>query len=196
MTNVTTGYCATGGSVPVWRQWVTSNTSTARTTGTTWTAWCDTTTATTDTVTWAWTVWQAPVEEKKQNRAQRRLAQRQEAERQAEQRRLAQEAAAKAKAAQEKAEATLLAHLSPEQEQAWKENRAIFVTGKSGKRYKLDANGRAYEVDAQGKHLTSYCIHPDGEWRLPRADVILAKKLALEWHEAYFLRTANATRVC
>jgi hypothetical protein len=176
-------------SSTAWSSWTTT---TAMTTGDTsaWVVWCDDSTATTaGAATWMWAEWQAPVAQKKQNRAQRRLAQRQEAERQAEAARRAKEAEAKRLAAQAKAEATLLAHLSPEQEKAWRENRHIFVTGKSGKRYLVTEHG-AQEWDVAGNRmLRTFCNHVIGA--VPGPDAVLTRKLALEYNEPYFHRCAN-----
>jgi hypothetical protein len=99
---------------------------------------------------------------------------------------------AKRQAAKAKAEQLLVEHLTEEQEQAWKENRAIFVTAKSGRRFKI-REGRAgtiEEINAEGKAIRSFCVHVEPH-NVPDADNVLAQKLALEHNEEALLRMAN-----
>lgn len=97
----------------------------------------------------------------------------------------------KQNAAKVKAEALLLAHLTEEQERAWREERAIFVTGQSGKRYKIK-EGRThnlFEVDEAGQAIVKFCVHVEAQ--CPDADNVLAQKLALQYNEVALMQRAN-----
>jgi len=100
---------------------------------------------------------------------------------------------AKQKAVKEKAERLLCEHLTEEQEQAWKENRAIFVTAKSGRRFKIKEGraGNIEEINTEGKAIRSFCVHVEPH-NVPDADNVLAQKLALEHNEEALLRVANS----
>jgi hypothetical protein len=94
-------------------------------------------------------------------------------------------------AANGRAETLLLEHLTEDQERPWREERAIFVTGQSGKRYKIK-EGRfhnLYELDGDGKPITELCVHVEAN--CPDADNVLAQKFALECNEAVLLQRAN-----
>lgn len=97
----------------------------------------------------------------------------------------------RAEAAQQKAEQLLREHLTPEQERAWQENRAIFVTGQSGKRYQIKEGHthNVFEVDEAGRPVREFCVHVG--FHVPKADNVLAQKLALQFNEAELLRRAN-----
>jgi len=100
---------------------------------------------------------------------------------------------AKQKHAKAKAEQLLVEHLTEEQEKAWKENRAIFVTAKSGRRFKIREGraGNIEEINAEGKAIRSFCVHVE-PYNVPDADNVLAQKLALEHNEEALLRVANS----
>jgi hypothetical protein len=100
---------------------------------------------------------------------------------------------AKQKRAKAKAEQLLVEHLTEEQEKAWKENRAIFVTAKSGRRFKIKEGraGNIEEINAEGKSIRSFCVHVE-PYNVPDADNVLAQKLALEHNEEALLRVANS----
>ena len=100
---------------------------------------------------------------------------------------------AKQKHAKAKAEQLLVEHLTEEQEKAWKENRAIFVTAKSGRRFKIREGraGNIEEINADGKAIRSFCVHVE-PYNVPDADNVLAQKLALEHNEEALLRVANS----
>lgn len=97
--------------------------------------------------------------------------------------------------AEEKAEALLVSHLTPEQERAWKENKAFFVTSKSGKRFQIAKGhgGNLHEVDANGKKLARLCVHVD--YQIPAQDNCLAQVLALRFNEDALLKVANRSPV-
>lgn len=181
-----------------WRYWVDTGTST--TTGT-WAIW---TNASTDVTTASitapsyWVGWNEEVESKRLTKTERKAARKRQAEQEAAQRQRQQEwhrqqaaAEAKRKAAAERAEQLLLSHLSEEQEKAWKEERAIFVTSQSGKRYKIKA-GRThnlFELNERGEPVKELCVHVQPA--CPNADNVLAQKLALEHNETLLLEKAN-----
>jgi hypothetical protein len=211
---IATGDTSTGtttATTGAWAGWVAGtacNTTTASLTETTWTAWSTTGTTITDTgyatlVPSSWGQYWIPQQERRQlTKAERKQAAAAEVERRRveEERRLAAQAAAQAaeakrKEAHDRAEQLLLAHLSPEQERAWKEERAIFVTGQSGRRYQIK-DGRAgniTEFDAAGKAIARLCVHVGP--MCPNPDNVLAQKLALEFHEETLRRTANISRL-
>ena len=61
------------------------------------------------------------------------------------------------------------------------------------KRYRIEKGfaGNVRRVDASGKILKRYCIHPIE--RVPDEDCMLTQKLLLETDEEQFLRVANAS---
>ena len=94
-------------------------------------------------------------------------------------------------AAKERAEVLLLENLTEEQEKAWKQERAIFVTSQSGKRYKIKEGmaHNVFELDETGRPVKELCVHVGAV--CPNADNVLAQKLALEHHEDMFVKRAN-----
>lgn len=54
------------------------------------------------------------------------------------------------------------------------------------------SQGNVYEVDADGRQVRRFCIHPID---VPAADAMLAQKLLLETDPAAFERIANITRL-
>ena len=197
-------YCqtnATSGSTnTTWRQWATSsNTYAITTSADPWITWCanDSTTATSTWTTWAgstttgtyfyknpYAITPQPVQTPEQIAAR-------QAEEQAHIGRMA-EARLKREAAKAKAEATLVEHLSAEQEQAWKENRAIFVRSQSGRKFRIAEGhgGNLTELGQDDKPIRGFCVHVDHE--IPAADNMLTQKLALQHDEAALLRVANS----
>jgi hypothetical protein len=137
---------------------------------------------------------------------QQRLAIRQETpeERQvrerleAEQYKRQQEVRAKEQKIRAVARELLVAHLNRNQRQRFEAEKVFEVTGGSRKqRYLIYADGRVKRIDEQGP-VESYCIHPsyaEPDHNIPIEDLILAKKLMLEFDEETFLKTANATRL-
>jgi hypothetical protein len=118
-----------------------------------------------------------------------------QAQRQADYARIAKEAAEKKVKAQKRAEQLLLTHLTHEQEKAWKENKVLFITGQSGKRYKI-RHGVAHniwEVDEHGNHVKEFCVHID-HYGCPVEDNVLAQILGLRFNERATLRKANVWR--
>jgi len=171
----------TSASANTWRVWVAPGTSTGTST-TVWHTWTGTASTAAPTVYAQRQVAVSPEE------AARLAAE--QAERQAHAAQQAAELKAKQEAAKQKAETLLLAHLTPEQEQAWRENRAIFVTVPSGRRYRI-RDGLAHNiqlVDADGQPLEDLCVHISG---CPTPDNVLAQKLALLADEDGVRRRAN-----
>ncbi|MDH5626666.1 MAG: hypothetical protein OEY69_00090 [Candidatus Krumholzibacteria bacterium] len=113
--------------------------------------------------------------------------------RQAEAKRLADELEVKRQAARAKAEATLRELLTPEQEQAWQENRHIFVMGQSGKRYRIKEgmSHNFHEVTVDGVPIKEFCAHVDLSSRCNVIDNVIAQLLALKYNEAMIVKKAN-----
>ena len=190
------------GTSTAWTSWAGTDTSTSA--SPVWTAWNQDTSATTSTVWRTWTSDTTSITQPyrmpatvhtprpRPTREQVAEANRQQVERQAETARLNAEYAAKQAAAKAKAEALLCAHLTEEQERAWKQNRAIFVTGQSGKRFRIREGraGNIEELDATGTVIGGHCVHVAEQ--VPDADNVLAQKLALEHHEEATLQLANS----
>jgi len=149
------------------------------TSGTVWYAWTEGTgtTAVTDSTYTLWVQGQQVYQETKEAREAR---ERQQLEWQ----KAADERKKKLEEAEHRAEQLLVETMTEEQERAWKEERAVFVTGhKTGKRYKIlpGSHGNIREIDHTGKEIASLCVNvPDG---LPRNDNVLAQKLMLEHAE-------------
>lgn len=68
------------------------------------------------------------------------------------------------------------------------------VVGEAKRRYRVMQGraGNVHLVDADGRKVASYCIHP--RMGVPDEDTMLAQKLMLEHNEAEFLRVANEQR--
>lgn len=193
----------TTGDGSVWRYWAASATTatTAAYSDTTWRHWTNQDTSAMTTAS-TWTTWASTTSGVYTVKAQSAPAQtptvesiaeynRRQAVQLAESMRLHKEREAKHLAAKARAEQTLCEHLTEEQEKAWKENRAIFVTSQSGRRFKIK-EGRAhniYELNEHGEAIREYCVHV--EPYIPDADNVLAQKLALQHNEDALLRLAN-----
>lgn len=177
-----TGTSTTTSASTAWVQW---NQDTSATTNTVWRTWTSDTTSITPPYRMPPTVY-APIAPPTREQIAEAV------ERQAETERLNAEYVAKQAAAKAKAEALLCAHLTEEQERAWKQNRAIFVTAKSGKRFRIREGraGNIEELDATGKVIGGHCVHVAEQ--VPDADNVLAQKLALEHHEDATLQLANS----
>jgi len=211
-TESTAGLDAASISHDTWPMWVSHQTTTAATSSnTTWACWNGTTTtAATMTITadqtWdAWTsgtyivvcdraIAPAPLTPEQQAARERQLEDgRRRAE---EQNRIAAEYRAKEEkrlaAAKAKAELLLLQHLTPEQEKAWNQERAFFVTSKSGRRFQIKEGygGNLTEIGPDGKPIRGFCVHIPST--MPIADNMLTQKLALECNEEALLRVANS----
>jgi hypothetical protein len=65
------------------------------------------------------------------------------------------------------------------------------IGGDSGKRYQIrfSATMNVVEFDAAGQKTATLCFYPSGN--LPRSDIVLAQKIALELFENEALRIAN-----
>lgn len=90
------------------------------------------------------------------------------------------------------AEELLLALLSDEQAETWREHRWFAVRGsQTGRTYHI-RRGIAGNVDLMAEHTdareVTYCAHPPG---VPAEDVCLAQMLLLATDEDAFLRVAN-----
>lgn len=189
-------------STATWTQWTTDPGTTSATTAA-WYRWTSGTAVTTTEP--VWTCWvetttgqrvpiPAPVYQVQSYQPVPTPEQLAERQRWAEERRVEQEAeAAKRKAASEKAEETLTRCLTPEQRKAWKEERAIFVTSQSGRRFKLKAGmtHNVKELDLDGKEIRELCVHVHWSSGCPMADNVLAQLLALRFDEAAFIKRAN-----
>lgn len=90
----------------------------------------------------------------------------------------------------------LLEHLTPAQRETFTKNHWFVVRGGMTKTdYQININGYAGNIFALkgGKPVESLCCHCDGG--IPLHDQHLAQKLALEYDEERFLRTANRRRI-
>lgn len=93
----------------------------------------------------------------------------------------------------QRAEELLLALLSDEQAETWREHKWFEVRGScSGRRYRI-RHGITHNVNlmaGSGDDVeVNYCAHPPG---VPAEDVCLAQMLLLATNEDEFLRVANA----
>lgn len=95
--------------------------------------------------------------------------------------------------ADRRAEKILREHLDTNQRKEYKANAAFHVVTADGKRYRLKKGwaGNVEEIDAAGKAIARYCIHPRES--VPHDDNLLAQKLLLETDEREFRRIANRT---
>ena len=94
-------------------------------------------------------------------------------------------------AASEKAETLLLALLTPEQQEDYKNKRRFFLPI-NGELFRIDygRTGNVKRVDPVTREVTdSYCIHP--AMSCPNQDVMVAQKLMLETDIERFMKTAN-----
>jgi hypothetical protein len=121
----------------------------------------------------------------------------------AEEKRLAAEAAERARVETERRDRErqqalarsrefLLCHLSAEQRATFERNRWFIVRGdKSGMAYRIKDAGLNGNIDVmRGEAVAArLCCHCVGE--LPVYDHYLAQKIALQWDEERFLKTAN-----
>jgi len=220
---VTSGYASTS-STATWHAWTTTTGTTTACTSDPWVYWHDVGTTACSTAVWrtwtndstattgtyiiadhrvlGWQAWQPQAEQKKLTRAELKAQRKRQADEEAARRLRQQEAERVLRLADEKrqqaakrAEQLLLAHLTKEQAQAWTENRAIFVTGKSGKRYKLTDGhgGNMQELGPDGQPVKGFCVHVGNH--IPSPDNVLAQKLALEHDEEAILRLANSWRI-
>jgi hypothetical protein len=87
--------------------------------------------------------------------------------------------------AAQKAEALIREWLSPAQWHDYEKRKKFEVTGSAGGRY-LIAYGYIRDLDS-GQHI---CFVPENWHELPAADVMLARKIALENDEAGALKVA------
>lgn len=183
----------TSGATTTWYQWTTgSTTTTASVTDPVFAYWVDKVTG--QRVPLTTPVYRMyehqPVQQTPEEVAE---ARRQLEARQAEQRAAAEARAAKLKAVNDRAERTLRDHLTPEQERAWIENRHIFVTSQSGRRFKIrhGVTHNIKELDAQGREIRELCVHLNYGANCPVADHVLAQVLGLKFNEAALLKKAN-----
>lgn len=112
-----------------------------------------------------------------------------EAQRQASYRHYEQQHAAQVSAGA-RAKKLLLMMLTKTQRAEFTEQGHFFVTGQSGRRYRVQRgrHGNIYELDASGKEVATLCAAP---LDVPDEDAMLAQKLQIEHDEAAFLRVAN-----
>jgi hypothetical protein len=97
--------------------------------------------------------------------------------------------------AEARAESLLKRHLADGQRAEYEMDRSFHVVTGTGRRYRLRHGwaGNVEEVDAAGKRLRRYCIHP--RIGVPCPDNLLAQKLLLEADEPEFHRIANVTPI-
>lgn len=181
-TDAELGTITSSGSSATWRTWVDSGLSTASSgSNTVWISWCGSDTSD------QWTGLYQPHKLTVEQQEQRRL-QREEAERQR------KEHARKKAEANEKALALLCGMLTQEQREQLNTMSAFEVETERAKyRIKRGRFGNVEELDADGRIIARYCIHP--RQSVPDADTMLAQKLMLETDEAAFLRMANKTQI-
>lgn len=190
----------------VWKTW-TSSTTTATNVWPVWTQGspvaCEITATSSVTDTWyQWTVIdgigvRVPVMRPVMYEAPRRVvtpeqAAQEERWRQQREAEAAQRRAAEA-AVRKKAEQTLLTLLTPEQEKAWREERAIFVTSQSGRRFKIKEGmtHNFHELDEFGQAIKEFCVHVSYESKCPPLDNVIAQLLGLKFNEAELIKLAN-----
>lgn len=162
-----------------------TNSLTMDSTAVTWGNW------TTQNMVHIWSAWEQTRELTQEERAAR--AQRLAATEQRDRALAVEQAAARARA-----EILLKESLSDAQRAELAKSHAFHLEtvqpDGSRKRYRIrrGRSGNVDQVDAQGKVLRSFCIHPI--MPVPDADTMLAQKLLLEADEATFLSVANHIR--
>lgn len=85
----------------------------------------------------------------------------------------------------------LLSHLSPNQQQNYKNHDYFYVQSQTGKHYQIKAAGSCNVclLNTKGNPTMRYCLQfQDG--RIPLPDLLLAQKLLLEQNEQLFLKIA------
>lgn len=112
-----------------------------------------------------------------------------------EQAKKAEERARKAEEARERAEELLRQLLDEQQRQEYDQDKSFHVVGADGERYRVRHNwaGHVDRVDAEGRPVERFCIHP--EQQVPLADNQLIAKLMLEVEPERFRQIANMTRL-
>jgi hypothetical protein len=114
---------------------------------------------------------------------------------------IAQRDAALAKFAEQKAEADakaeelLNSHLSLRQRRSYRKRREFLAEARDGTRFRIKKgwSGNVEELDASGRPIARYCIHP--RERVPDADNVLGQLLLLEADPDLFRKTANRTAI-
>lgn len=133
-----------------------------------WNAWVATGTTETTTSITAWISWTNAVHDEVE--ACERARQRKEAD--------------------ARAEELLLQLLTPAQRALYRSGNLISVKGgRSGQEYRIDTRYHSRNIwRSDGRR---FCAHPPLD--VPRADIILAQKLAIEYNEDHFLQMANVS---
>jgi hypothetical protein len=149
------------------------------------------TTASSTYATGGWVQWNTAYTETEEQRAEREERQRRD---QADWQRRYEEQQREHQAVKARAEELLVALLSDEQAETWRQHDWFTVRGSStGRAYRV-RRGVAGNVDRMAEvgdeAEVTYCAHPPG---LPAEDVNLAQLLLLATDEEEFLRVANAT---
>jgi len=93
----------------------------------------------------------------------------------------------------ERARELLVSHLTTEQRATFEKNKwFVVVGGKSKTEYRIRTDyGIAGNIDvmAKGRRVATLCCHCRSD--IPSEDQFLAQKIALQWDEDNFLKTAN-----
>lgn len=97
-------------------------------------------------------------------------------------------------AMQERADALLRSVLTKQQRDSLDKYGHFEVTAQSGRRYRLSAHARSFNVTMlgdKGRRVASLCVVPPNAYAVPMADQLLAQMLMLKSDEQLFLSTAN-----
>lgn len=151
---------------------------------TAWANWINTTMTTSVTGTWVYIVQE--VERKQYSKSERKKMHQAEVKRRED----AAEAERKRKEALSRAETLLLEHLTEEQITNWKRAKCFRCKGKSGRVYEVSEHHVAQVTKKDRVLLCNHVLH-QGPGMLPAPDIALARKLAIELNEEYFLTVAN-----
>jgi hypothetical protein len=99
------------------------------------------------------------------------------------------------KEADAKADELLRKHLSLRQRRQYRRNRSFCVRARDGTQFRIKHGwaGNIEELNAAGKPVNRFCIHPVDS--VPYADNLLAQKLLLETDPDKFRKIANRTAI-
>lgn len=193
-------YTSIGTSDAIWSRWVTFDAGTSAYTDNAWYSWTSDNSTTGIGVTIQSNDYYpipepAPLTPEQEEEIRRQLEATLARQREREARRFAAEEKRKAEIAEarQRGMALLLEWMSEKQREQFEKHKTFLVVGQSGKIYEIreGTSGNVIELDENGNPVARYCAHPDNTVELPREDVWLAQKLALEHNEEAFLKVAN-----